>query len=173
MHCSPPAIRKRAASVTGRAAMTLVELLVTITILAVLTAIAMPIYSNIHKASERALANDHIEALNRGVNSYSQNCWKFPTAPDASSSADELAVVRSLQFQFPASMLKPGSPYFDPRYDPPASADETHVRIQWNGKSFELIETGTSGTGLRFNSSENYFREPYSFPSGYKPEGAQ
>lgn len=171
MNNTPPAMRRRTATVFSQAAMTLVELLVTITVLSVLAALAMPVYSNVRLASERALATDHIEALNRAVMSFSQNCWKLPIAADAAASDDEFAVVRSLQYEFPANMLKPGSPYFDSRYSPSTSSNLQHFRIGWNGTSFELIDLDTSGTGLRFNSGADY-GEPYSFPADYKPEGA-
>ena len=163
---------KSALSVPGREAFTLVELVVTVAIMGVLAAIAIPIYSNVRDASEHALADDHVESLNRAVTTFSQNCWKLPTAAVASSNTDEIAVLRSLQYQFPASSLIPGSPFFDPTYNPPSSSNSSFLRIRWNGKSFELLDIGAAGTGLRFNSGADYKKTPYSFPSGYKPEGA-
>jgi prepilin-type N-terminal cleavage/methylation domain-containing protein len=158
-------------SSAGLKAFTITELIVTVAIVGLLAAISIPIYSNLRDDSERALANDHIEALNRALTTFSQNCWKIPTVPNDSSPDDELAVVRSLQYQFPSSSLKPGSPYFDQKYNPPASSNKSYLRIRWNGKSFELIDRGTVGTGLRFNSGADYGRDPYVFPSGYVPEG--
>ncbi len=158
--------------VAVRRAFTIVELLVTVAIIGLLASIAIPVYSNIREASEKAVAGDQVEALNRAITTFAQNCWKLPTAPDAASTADELAVLRSLQYQFPSASLKPGSPYFDQTYDPPSSSNSLHLRIRWNGKSFELLEPGTSGTGLRYASGADYKKVPVSFPNGYKPEGA-
>jgi len=163
---------KSASSIAGRAAFSVVELVVTVAMIGLLAAISIPIYSNARDSAERALADDHVEALNRAVTAFSQNCWKLPTAADASSTTDELAVVRSLQYQFPAASLKPGSPYFNQQYDPQASSNAAYLRIRWNGKSFERLDFGQAGTGLRFNSGTDYKRTPYAFPSGYKPEGA-
>ena len=156
----------------GRRAFTIVELIVTVAIIGLLASIAIPVYSNIREASEKAAAEDHVESLNRAVTTFVQNCWKLPTAPDAVSTADELAVLRSLQYQFPSASLKPGSPYFDQTYDPPSSSNSSHLRIRWNGKTFELLEPGSSGTGLRYASGTDYKKVPVSFPNGFKPEGA-
>lgn len=156
----------------GRAGFTLLELIVTIGVIGVLTAIAIPLYSGIHEASEKTVAEDHVELLNRAVTNFSQACWKLPTAADPSSTADEITVIRSLQYQFPSTNLIPGSPFFDPRYDPPASSDSKYLRIRWNGKSFELLQRGVAGTGLRFNSGADNKSTNYSFPNGYKPAGA-
>lgn len=159
-------------TVAGRRAFTLTELIVTVAIVGLLASIAIPIYSNVRDASEKAVAEDHVEALNRAVNTYSQTCWKLPVAANAASTADELLVLRSLQYQFPAASLKLGSPYFDTKYDPPSSSNSSHLRIRWNGKSFELLPPGSAGTGLRYASGTDYKKVPVSFPNGYKPAGA-
>lgn len=152
----------------------LVEVIVTIGVLGVLAAIAIPVLSGVFDRSEEAVAGDHVESLNRAVTNYSHNCWKIPTAADNSSTADELTVLRSIQWTFPAadvSGIKLGSPYFDPRYDPAPSSSSSDIRIRWNGKSFELLKRGTTGTGLSYRGKADYKSSPYSFPSGYRPAG--
>ena len=160
------------APVRGSAAFSLAEIVVVVAIIGVLSAVAIPVYSNLHSASEKAVANDHVEALNRAVTNFSHTCWKFPTAANASSTDDEFAVIRSLQYKFPANKLKPGSPFFDPSYDPKSSSNSSYLRIRWNGKGFELLDRGQAGTGLRFESGNDFKKTPYSFPSGYLPEGS-
>jgi len=160
------------APVRGSAAFSLVEIVVVVAIIGVLSAVAIPVFSNLHGASEKAVASDHVEALNRAVTNFSHTCWKFPTAANASSTDDEFAVVRSLQYKFPVNNLKPGSPFFDPKYDPQPSSNSSHLRIRWNGIGFELLGWGQSGTGLRYHNGEDFKQTPYSFPSGYQPEGS-
>jgi prepilin-type N-terminal cleavage/methylation domain-containing protein len=156
----------------NRSAFSLAEIVVTIAIMGLLMAVAIPIYSNLRDASERAIARDHVEALNRAVTNFSHGCWKFPTPANASSTDDEYAVLRSVQYKFPLASKKVGSPFFDPKYDPQPSSNSHHLRIRWNGKTFDLLEIGTTGTGLRFQSGSDFKSTPYAFPSGYQPEGA-
>ena len=155
-------------------AVSLVEMLVTIGILGVLTAIAIPVISGVFNNSEEVVAGDHVEDLNRAVANFSHNCWKIPTAADNSVTTDELAVLRSIQWTFPASDvsgIKLGSPYFDPRYDPAPSSSSSEMRIRWNGRSFELLKKGTTGSGLSYRGKADYKSSPYSFAAGYRPAG--
>lgn len=161
---------------TKRKGYTLAELIVTIAIIGVLIGVAIPIYSNVRNASEETVAMDHVEAMNGAVMKYSQECWKFPTAPSATGTNDEYAVLRSLQYRFPnlsnGAPGKAGSPFFNPNYDPRVSSNSSDLRIRWNGKSFELLKRGQSGTGLKYDNGNDLRNTPYSFPPGYKPEGA-
>jgi prepilin-type N-terminal cleavage/methylation domain-containing protein len=167
-----PAVRTSQILSAGRRAFTLVELIVTIGIVGVLTGIAIPIYSNVRNASEEGVATDHVEALNAAVTKYSQECWKFPTAAYPDGTTDEYAVLRSLQYRFPAPNLRPGSPFFNPNYNPGTSSNTADLRIRWNGKNFDLLKRGQPGIGLKYDSGNDVKANPYSFPTGYKPEGA-
>jgi type II secretory pathway pseudopilin PulG len=146
--------------------------LVTVVIIGVLAALAVPIYSNINTSSREVVATDHLEHMNKAVTRFSQNCWKIPTAAAAGDTADEFTVLRSLQYHFPPDQFRPGSPFFDPRYNPGVSSSSADYRIRWNGNSFELLKPGVGGSGLHYAGPGDYAASPYSFPSGYKPAGA-
>lgn len=153
-----------------RRGFSLTELLVTIGVVAVLTAMVIPTVGNLTTRSREIVVGDHVEMLNKAVKSFSQNCWQMNMPADHASDADELSVLRSLQYRFPADSLKQGSPYFDPRYNPVASSNTRDFRIRWNGRLFELIPPGTAGTGLRYAGGTEY-TTGYSFPPDYQPVG--
>jgi prepilin-type N-terminal cleavage/methylation domain-containing protein len=167
-----PAFRTRKATPANPAGFTLVELVVTIGIVGVLTGIAIPIYSNVRSASEEGVAVDHVESLNTAVAKFSQECWKIPTTASPDVTDDEYLVLRSLQYRFPGTDSKPGSPFFNPNYNPGTSSNTSDLRIRWNGKNFELLKHGQPGKGLKYDNGNDVKNNPYSFPTGYKPEGA-
>lgn len=159
-----------------RRAFSLVEIVVTVAVIGIVASIAIPIYSNVTERSQIAVAEDHVELLNRALGNFSQACWKIPTAADNNATTDEFLVLRSLQYTFVQSASdpigKPGSPYFSPNYNPTASSSTEEYRIRWNGRNFEVIPPGQAGSGIHFKGADDIKRIPYSFPSGYKPEGA-
>lgn len=155
-----------------RRAFSLPEILMVMAVIGVLTAMAIPAYTGITSKAQDAEAGDFVESLNRAVLRYSQANWDMPTAADNSATTDEFVVLRSLQYAWPKSALKPGSPYFPATYNPSASTDSSQYRVRWNGRTFELLKPATSGSGLlKTFSGADYTAASYVFPSGYMPAG--
>ncbi len=156
----------------SRSAFTLAEILVTVAIIGVITAAALPVFGNMEQSAKIAQSTDHMESLNRAVKSYSQNCSAMSVPANNGATTDEFLVLRSLQFKWPSSYLKIGSPFFINTYDPVASSNATTYRMRWNGSSFELLQPGTVGTGILkpFDGSD-LKKVAVAFTSGFKPVG--
>ena len=153
-------------------AFTLPEILTVMGIVGVLTAIAIPAYSGLTGKVQDVEATDFVESLNRAVLSFGQGNWDIPTVANNAATTDEFLVLRSIQYKWPAISLKPGSPYFSPKYNPAASSSSTVHRIRWNGRTFDLIKPGTTGSGLlKTFTGVDYTAADCVFPANYKPAG--
>ncbi len=124
--------------------MSLVELVVTIALLGILTAIAIQQFGGVIDASRRTLTSDAMTLLNHGVLQYNQTNERIATAA-ASGTADELE-VRNLLTTRDVSI--PGSPYVPAEFSDDVSSDTGDYRLKWTGSFFTIIPPGTSGDGI-------------------------
>lgn len=160
-----------------RRAFSLVEILVVISIIGVLAAIAIPAVTGLTSSAKDVEADDFTESLNRAVRNFAQSNWEIPTAANNGATTDEFIVLRSLQHRWGntgtiGSPYKAGSPYFSPKYNPATSSDSTTYRLRWNGRTFEMLRPGTAGSGfLKTFEGRDYTAADYVSPSGYKPAG--
>lgn len=157
-------------------AFSLPEMIVTIAVIGIMAAIAMVAYSNVVESAEKVRAEKVSAELNAAVKGFSQNNWDIPTAKDDSATTDEFKVLRTLQYK-PAAALgrfDTSAPYYPPAWNPPASNNTADFRLRWTGVSFQLLEPGVSGLGLKlaFDAS-GQSATVYTFPSNFKPEGAR
>ena len=127
----------------------MVELLIVIAIIGVLGGISVVSYKGYIEAAERGIALDFVEQINNGLKEYEQNASQVTTTPDDSGAADESTIVTLLQLKDPTVF---GSPFFRTDWKPHASDDSATYRIRWNGATFELLEPGSTGHGLQFNT---------------------
>jgi prepilin-type N-terminal cleavage/methylation domain-containing protein len=150
----------------------LVEIMTTIAIIGILVGVAIQSYRGINERTAAVTTQDFTESLNKAVRLFEQSNWDFAVAADHSVSTDEFIVLRALQYQWPASAMKPASPYFSPNYNPTASSDSTKHRIRWTGRTFESLLPGTAGTGfLKTFAGADYTTAAYVFPNGYTVPG--
>jgi prepilin-type N-terminal cleavage/methylation domain-containing protein len=151
------------------AAFTLPELLTTIAILGVLSGIAIGSYAGLHQTAREAVARDTSALLNRAVLHFSQANWEIALSPVANSTADELAVLRALQWQDPAT---PGSGFIPLTFDDTTSSSQEDYRLRWNGTAFEVLLPGASGSGLKTGKVQTGGSgTAYVFPDGYTLPG--
>lgn len=127
-----------------RKGFSLVELLVTIAIIAILAGIAISNITNVLPGARQETAIDAINFLNRGVQHYNQVNSEISIASDAGTS-DEMAVLTLLKTR---DSKAPGSPYIPANFTAQSSSDTEIVRMYWTGSYFKAIPEGTTGTGI-------------------------
>jgi len=154
----------------------LAEILVTVAVIGIMAGISLLTFGNVNEGARLAHARNVTSKLNDAVKGFSQSNWDIPTAKDDSDTADELKVLRSLQYKPAASVgtFNTGAPFYPPNWNPSASTASTDFRVRWNGYNFELLEIGVDGKGLKMAfDGTDMSATPYTFPSDYKMEGAR
>ena len=144
------------------------EMLATITILGIITAIGVANIGGVNKSAQEKIANERCEQMNSALKSFSQSSYEIRLTKDDTKIDDELLVLRSLQWRDPVAP-DPGAPFLWPSYNPAGSSDTSKLRIQWNGSVFQLLKVGQSGNGLLFDFERKDFTTNYVFPSDYAP----
>ncbi|MFN0128795.1 MAG: prepilin-type N-terminal cleavage/methylation domain-containing protein [Verrucomicrobiales bacterium] len=125
------------------------ELLVTIAIIAILSAIAVPMISRTDTVAKGEVSNQLVTTINRAVTSYRQCGSEITLNANASSGADETSVMALLTT---ADSGVVGSPYLKGTKWPSVVTDDVQTyRVTWNGRFFVVLPRGTNGTGLKIN----------------------
>jgi len=125
--------------------MSFVEIMIVIGVLAVIVAIVLPSVTGVIPASRGGTAEANLELLNQAVLKFNHGSAELTNAADAGDTSDEQEVFSALQTRDTTVI---GSPFLGSEYAISASSSETTFRAQWNGRMFELIAPGASGTGL-------------------------
>lgn len=152
------------------AALSLAEVIVTIGVLGIISGIALSYFGGTLEASRSVVAREVAETLNLGLKKHAQVEYVFGLAANDDTSADEIAIVRSLQYRDPLDPA-PGAPFVRPNWHPIGSDDDEEFRLQWNGMVFVVLAPGTSGTGIMVEFDASDYGENYIFPDGFKPIG--
>jgi len=148
------------------------ELVVVICILSVLAGIAVQSFGQFLSGSKDALAAARQETLNQAVYRFAQQNYELLFTPINGSVADEMVILRTLQYRDPnINRAQPGAPFMDPRYNPVLSSDNTEYRLVWAGRLFQLLKPGQNGTGLKMNFDGNDFTTAFVFPPNFQMAG--
>ncbi len=157
----------------GRSAgFSMTEMVITISILGILSGVVMISMGDSFLAGQETLAVNRMEMLNRALHQFSQGNYEmiFTARPD--SAADELFVLRTLEYRIPnESKAKAGSPYVTPYYNPPTSSNVADFRIRWNGRLYELLRPGQTGSGLKMVFDGSDMTAPFAFPPNFQMAG--
>jgi prepilin-type N-terminal cleavage/methylation domain-containing protein len=123
---------------------TLAELLITLAIMGVLSALAISKFGYLLPAVRQGTSADSAGLLNRAVEHYDQVNSQI-SVPVSSDTSDEVAVVALLKARNPAA---PGSPYIAADFTVVSTSSTDKVRLYWTGKFFKTIPEGTPGIGI-------------------------
>ena len=58
-----------------------------------------------------------------------------------------------------------------PEYNPKSSSCDRDSRFRWNGRVYDLLVPGTSGSGLKMVFDASDITEAFSFPLNYDSRG--
>ena len=155
----------------GDCGLSLVEMIVTVAVLAVIASIAITYFGGTLDASRSVVAEDVATALNNGLKKHSQVNYKFNLSADNSATDDEIAIIRSLQWR-DSSNLVPGAPFVPQNWHPVGDSDVGEYRLRWNGKVFIVLEPGVSGSGIKIQFDASDYSLNYIFPDDFVPVGA-
>lgn len=138
-----------ARSKTRQRGLSFTELLVTIAIIAIISAIAVPMVTRTDTVAKDEVANQIVTTINRAVTSYRSCGSEITLNANANSGADEASVMSLLKT---ADAGVVGSPFLKGTKWPSVATDDVQTyRVTWNGRFFVVLPRGTNGTGLKIN----------------------
>jgi prepilin-type N-terminal cleavage/methylation domain-containing protein len=154
-------------------AFSLTEMLITVAVIGILSAIAIPNVGKIVEGSRRGVAENVIQTLNQATRNFGHSQWDLRSTPVPTSGGDELLLLRTLQWRDPnpSGELNAPGPFMRTDWNPATSKKATDYRAEWTGSSWRLLEPGTTGAGLKivFNGSDlgtAYIHDPAFAPVG-------
>jgi len=128
----------------------LLEVVIVVAVIGILAAIAVPQLGGLTQYSKDRVAKQQNARLNNAVLNYSQSVSEL-TNTVQSDGSDETAVVAALQTR---DDTVPGTPFLTTDWVVTTSSDDTTFRAVWNGRMFEIIAPGTSGTGVHLKTGD-------------------
>jgi len=151
----------------------LVEMTVTIAVLGIISAIAISSIGNIVGKSRDTVAGNVLESLNKATREYSHSHGDLIYEAFPTVEADELIVLRSLQFKAPSDStgqyeLNPKGPFMRPDWQPTTSKDSKDYRITWTGSAWKLLKPSDTGGGLKLVFDGTDLGVPVVFPAGFE-----
>ncbi len=155
-------------------AFSLVEMLVTIAVIGILAGVAVPTIGNVVEGSRRGVAENVIQTLNNASREFGHSQWSLYTTPAPASGADEMQLLRTLQWRDPdtSGELNPKGPFMRPDWNPTASTSDKDYRAEWSGSTWRLLEPKTAGAGLKIDFDGSDLGTIHIHGSTFTPVGA-
>ncbi|MEI6535833.1 MAG: prepilin-type N-terminal cleavage/methylation domain-containing protein [Verrucomicrobiaceae bacterium] len=149
--------------------MSLVEMLMTISIIAILSSLAISNFAGINEKSKASVAKELLERTNTAVHRFNETNYEL-VVNVATDGSDGMAVIRTLQYRKPVNPSV-GSPYLANNWNPDISSSTLDYRLVWSRTLFKLVNPGDMGTGIKVDFSGAALTTPYTFPTGYTMAG--
>jgi prepilin-type N-terminal cleavage/methylation domain-containing protein len=156
-------------------AFSLTEMIATIAVIGILAAITIPGLGRVLVGSRRGVAMNAVETLNMATRNFGHCQWDLRATPNPATGADELLILRTLQWRDPnpSGELNHVGPFMRNDWNPEISSNSNDYRAEWTGSSWRLIEAGTSGSGLKILFDGADFGTVYIHPPGFEPVGSR
>lgn len=170
-HSTSPSDRQTAPrSVHG---FTLTEMVTTVFVLGILAGVIVVSFSSNYEITREILAKQRLEMLNEGLNKFATAQPEITTLAVNSATSDEHLVLLYLQYRNPdPDKAALNSPYVVPEYRPAFSSSNLDYRIRWNGKRFELLKPGESGSGIKMVFDGSDMGSRFEYPPNFKTSGS-
>ncbi|MDZ4289515.1 MAG: type II secretion system protein [Prosthecobacter sp.] len=155
-----------------RGAFSLTEMVLTISIIAILAGVVLVSMGDSFTASKETLAMSRVEMLNRALYQFAQQNYEMVFTARNDSGADEMFVLRTMQYRNPdEDKAKLGAPYLTPTYNPTTSSSVEDYRLRWTGKLYELLRPGQAGSGIKMNFDASDLTQAFQFPTNFQMAG--
>ncbi len=153
----------------------LAEAITTIAIIGILAAIAIPTIGKVTEGSRRGVARNIVETLNKATKEFGHSQYDLRVTPNPATGADDMLILRTLQWRDPnpSGELNFPGPFMRTDWNPIASSSSQDYRVEWTGSSWQLLEPGTAGSGLKIDFEGTDLGTPYVHAGDFKPIGSK
>jgi len=156
-------------------AFSLVEVLATVAVIGIVSAIAIPSVGRVVEGSRHGVAENIIQPLNKATRQFGHSQWDMRSTAVPSSGGDELLILRTLQWRDTRANieLNPPGPFMKTDWNPTTSTGVDDYRAEWTGSSWRLLEPGATGAGLKIIFDGSDLGTPYVHDPAFAPVGSR